>query len=414
MLIILFTAIVNAFILNAIENVESAESSLFIYGKITTVDNESYEGQIRWGKEEALWFDFFNSQKPKNENLKLLGDEDLAVVSGKGKKDDSKKSGYWWNKKWTYSYSHGNTHTFACQFGDIKSLKLSRGEKVVLERKDGEVYVLEGGSNDIGTSVQIYDQELGNLKMDWDRIEMVEFMSTPSDLVSQYGSPLYGTVKTIHGDFTGYVQWDHDERLAHDVLNGEHTDGDMDIEFGKIKSIHRTRNGSKVVLNSGREFVLTGSNDVNDENRGIIVNIPGTGRVDITWEEFDEVQFSNSPGSSLSYSDFRGDKQLKGKVELINGNILEGRIVYDLDEECNMEMLNGVKDDIEYFIPFGNVKMISPKNREESLVQLNNGDKLLLSDKVDVNQNNDGLLVYSNSKNYTYVQWSEVGTITFE
>jgi hypothetical protein len=415
LLIILVTAITNAYILRALESVETSESSLFIYGKITTVDNESYEGQIRWGKEEAMWFDFFNSEKPKNNNLKMLKDEELAALDGKDKVKVGKKKDTWYTKSNWYSTGGNNQlHVFACQFGDIKSIKMTRGEKVVVELKNGDLMTLEGGSNDIGATVQIYDKELGNLKMDWDRIEKVEFMETPNGLKSYYGAPLYGTVRTIHGDFTGYVQWDHDERLANDELNGEHEDGDMDIAFGNIKSIARTRDGSKVVLNSGREFVLTGTNDVNDENRGIIVNIPGQCRVDISWEEFNEVNFSPAPASSISYGDFKGDKKLKGKVELIGGKVLKGRIVYDLDEEYNLEMLNGMKEEIEYFIPFGNVKTITPKNREESLVELITGAKMLLAGKVDVNQQNDGLLVYSNDNDYTYVPWSEVGTITFE
>lgn len=413
LLIILVTAIANAYILRALESVEASESSLFIYGKITTVDNESYTGQIRWGKEEALWFDYFNSQKPKNDNLKLLKDKELEALNAKDNKDhpDNKKS--WWNKSWSYS-DNDNTHVFACQFGDIKSLKLSRGEKVVLETKNGDVYMLEGGSNDIGTHVQIYDSELGNLKMDWDRIEKVEFMAAPKSFSGNYGSPLYGTVKTINGKFTGYVQWDHDERLSEDELNGEHEDGKMDIKFGNIKSIKRTRSGSTVVLKSGRSFELDGTNDVNDENRGIIVNMPGKGRVDISWEEFDAVEFDNPPSNSLSYSDFRGDKQLKGKVELIGGKTMRGRIVYDLDEEYSLEVLNGIKDDIEYFIPFSDIKTVTPKNREESLIELRDGSKLLLAGKVDVNQDNDGLLVFESDNDYTYVPWSEVGLITFE
>ena len=36
---------------------------VFIYGKLTTIDGETYQGQIRWGKEEAYWTDLFNGTK---------------------------------------------------------------------------------------------------------------------------------------------------------------------------------------------------------------------------------------------------------------------------------------------------------------------------------------------------------------
>ncbi len=36
------------------------------------IDNKSYEGPIRWGKEEVYWNDIFNAAKSKNQNLRYL------------------------------------------------------------------------------------------------------------------------------------------------------------------------------------------------------------------------------------------------------------------------------------------------------------------------------------------------------
>ena len=33
----------------------------FMYGRVTTIDGKSYEGALRWGKEEAYWTDMFNN-----------------------------------------------------------------------------------------------------------------------------------------------------------------------------------------------------------------------------------------------------------------------------------------------------------------------------------------------------------------
>jgi len=49
---------------------------VFIYGKITTEENDSYTGIIRWGGEEVFWFDEFNSTKTENENEKYLSRRD--------------------------------------------------------------------------------------------------------------------------------------------------------------------------------------------------------------------------------------------------------------------------------------------------------------------------------------------------
>lgn len=409
---VLFLAFSNAFILDTVEDVFAKSSSKqFIYGKITTSGGDTYQGQIRWGKEEAFWFDFFNSTKTENENLKWLSrDQETAL----NEKDHVNKA--WWGK-WgnNWSYGSGHSHIFACQFGDIKKIEIKHKEKVHVHFKNGEMYELDGGSNDIGTKIQINDEEVGVIKLDWDRVETVEFMDTPSNLESAFGDPLYGVVRTIRGEFEGYLQWDHDERLSHDVLDGDSDDGELEIEFGKIRTIKKSRSGSEVTLKSGRSFHLTGSNDVNHENRGIIVSTPNYGRVDIPWEEFESIEFADDVNAlELGYSDYKGSENLSGIVYTYNDGSFSGRLIFDLDEEYKLEMLDGVLDDVEYFIPFSAVKYIEPKNRKESLVKLSNGESLIFEDKVDVNEDNDGVLVFDGDKKPHYIPWSEVKYITFE
>lgn len=410
---VLFLAISNAFLLHAAELFFGKPSSAqFIYGKITTLDDEVYQGQIRWGDEEAFWFDMFNSEKEDNDNLKWLSRKEEQALN---EKDGTYEGlfGKWGRTRWVSSSSHN--HLFACQFGDIKSIDIHRGDHVTVNFKNGTHYELEGGSNDIETVVQISDDEIGVIKLDWDRIKKVEFMQAPFDMESAFGEPLYGIVKTIRGEFEGFLQWDHDERLTNDVLNGESEDGDLDIEFSKISSIKRIRRGSNVTLKSGRSFDLYGSNDVNNRNRGIIVSTPNYGRVDIPWDEFEEMIITDVPSSmELDYQAYRGSEQLRGTVETYGGESFRGRLIYDLDEEFGLEMLDGLNDDIEYMIPFSVIRSIEPKNRKESLIKLKNGEKFILEDKVDVNEDNDGLLVFEKPDKPHYIPWSDVKIITFE
>ena len=151
-----------------------------------------------------------------------------------------------------------------------------------------------------------------------------------------------------------------------------------------------------MTLKSGRSFNLSGSNDVNSENRGIIVNIPNLGRVDIKWDEFESISFDESwPKQSLSYDQFKGDRKIKGSVMTEDGKTYKGEITYDLDEVYQLEMLDGVHNDIEYLIPFSAVKNIKPLNREEAIVELVNGNDIVFEDRVDVNRGNDGVLVFT-------------------
>ena len=72
--------------------------------------------------------------------------------------------------------------------------------------------------------------------------------------------------------------------------------------------------------------------------------------------------------------------------------------------------------DIEYFIPFSNVKSITPKSKRGSSVSLRNGSEIYLDDKVDVENDNDGILVFENGRdnNAVYITWDEVEVITFK
>lgn len=405
----MITACLNAAFVNNMDLLPSADSDIYIYGKVYTDDDEVYEGQIRWGKEEAFWFDHFNSSKPENENLEYLSKKEIRNLD-EDYRDRGIKSLFNWEVNW----GNDHTHSFSCEFGNIKALDIGRRGRIELELKNGDKLELEGGSNDIGTYVQVSDQSLGHIKVDWDRIERVEFMQAPIGYESHYGTPLYGTVEVESGDlFTGYVQWDHDERLAHDELNGKNRDGEIDLEFGNIKSIERDIRSAIVTTLSGRILKLKGTNDVNNGNRGIIVNIPGQGRVDIPWDEFEMVTFSTPKMGIVNYDDYDASIEISGTVETEEGDRVDGRIVYDLDESYQFEILNGEKDGIEYFIPFQLIKSIQPSSRKRTVIKLKSGKELKLEDSVDVNEDHDGLLVFGSDDEPRYIPWHEVESISF-
>lgn len=49
---------------------------------------------------------------------------------------------------------------------------------------------------------------------------------------------------------------------------------------------------------------LRGANDVDEDNRGVMVEDPRYGRVTIPWKEFDKVTFSDPAGSGPGYRDY--------------------------------------------------------------------------------------------------------------
>jgi hypothetical protein len=177
----------------------------YLYGKVVT-DRTTYTGPIRWGAEEVFWTDLFNVAKHKNDYAKL-------VPKDKEEKD-------WWSDyDWTFKSiweNKGSIHQFTCQFGNLKEIIPNhRGDLTTLKFKNGgELQVTKEGYNDLDSKVQILDEELGVVSIDWDRIQRVEFLATPSKLDRVFGQPLYGTVEGGRREkYTGFIIWDNDERF---------------------------------------------------------------------------------------------------------------------------------------------------------------------------------------------------------
>jgi len=383
----------------------------YIYGEVTSIDGNKYKGAIRWGKEETFWNDIFNSSKGKNPNLKYLNRGDYSNV-----RNDKKEHSKWdfWHI-WDDSYS-SFSHSFAIRFGDIRSILMTGRESVEVEFKNGSKWALEGGSNDIGAKINVFDQEIGEIEINWNRIERVDFMITPKNLKFKFGEPLYGTVVTKSGNLTGMIQWDHEECLTTDRLDGDTEDGDISIPFGNIQAIENRGRGSLVRFKSGKELLIRGTNDVNSDNRGIIVKNPEYGKVKIGWKSFEKVTFTEKNiTSGPGYQSFESPKELRGVVKTIQGDSYRGRLVYDLDEEWDFELLNGSDEAIDYIIPFRMVKSIKPKNFNFSTVKFLNGKELLLGYGQDVSDKHDGMLIFNDSKEGpVYVPWSDVEEVIFD
>src|SRR6185436_2139370 len=170
-----------------------------------------------------------------------------------------------------------------------------------------------------------------------------------------------------------------------DKLDGDAEDGDVAILFDKIKSIERHLSRSRVVLKSGRELELHGSNDVNSENRGIIVTDETGTMVDIPWEEFQKVTFTAVPAKPIArYNDFQLPKEITATVTTVYNKTLKGRTVLDLDEEFDFELFQGKEGDIEYHIPVRNIQKISVIHGHKAELFLKNGKKLSLDESQDV------------------------------
>lgn len=403
-LVIILLGIVIACVAAVVESKAQSHEG-YMYGKVHT-DNTIYIGPIRWGGEEVFWTDLFNAAKAKN---------DYAKQVPKEKEESEGWSSYDWNFSSIWE-NKVTVHQFTCQFGNIKEMIPLKSGNVIVRLKNGGEMEMDGdGYNDIGGNVQVLDNELGVVSVSWSKIKRVEFINTPQKLEQVFGQPLYGTVEGARREkFTGFIVWDNDERLASDKLDGDTRGGDVAIKFSDIESIESRSNGCDVFLKSGRQLFLTGSNDVNSGNRGVLVSTPDYGIIKFSWDAFKKITFSTAPHSGQTYQQFLIPRPLQGIVRQLEGNDLEGRIIYDIDEALDFEILEGKENDIEYMIPFTNIKKITPKNFDYSLIELNSGETFLLGGMRDVSKNNGGVLVFvKGKKEPVYVSWKKIDEIVF-
>jgi hypothetical protein len=138
--------------------------------------------------------------------------------------------------------------------------------------------------------------------------------------------------------------------------------------------------------------------------------VPRVGTVKIGWDDFDEVTFSPAPSSGRGYGDFAAGRDLAGTVVTRDGRH-EGRIVFDLDETWDFELLQGKVGDTEYLIPFRDIARITRRGLRRADVELRMGTTIELDEGQDVTRDNQGVLVFTGDRKPTYVPWGDVTEI---
>jgi hypothetical protein len=407
-------SLVALLLLGAVTGPAGADNRGFIYGRVMTESGTDYEGFLRWGKQEAFWDDIFHSMKTD------LPYADVAMdyIEDNYDRDERKSRGgemkvFRWKIEWEDDgYA---SRVFSARFGDIASIRVTGDDAAEVTMRSGSVYDVEGYSDDVGGRIHVLDASLGEIDLKWDRIEAIEFMAAPRDAVPP-ARRLYGVVETEIGEFEGYIMWDKEECLSTDLLDGDTEDGDVSIEMGRISSIEpRGRSSSIVILDDGRKLRLRGSNDVNDDNRGIMVETERYGKITVAWDSFDRLEFRDAPGSGRGYDDYARHGVLLGTVVDVDGREHTGQIVYDIDESESWEALNGRDRDVEFAIPFEMIASIAPYGRDSAVVTLRGGEEIELEDSQDVSDSHDGILVLDEQGEVlSWIAWDDVEIVRFD
>jgi hypothetical protein len=306
---------------------------------------------------------------------------------------------------------------FMARFGDIARIE-SEIRRVRVTLKSGTTFELDRfEASDFDDGVRVWDDARGVVDLDSLQIRSIDLLPAPAAGSAPYR--LHGTVRTTEGDFTGFVQWDREECLGPDTLDGESADGEVSLRFDTIRSIaRRAQGGALVTLLDGRELALSGTSDVGDGHRGIFVDDRRYGRVLISWEALERVDFTPG-GSGPAYGDFPAGSPLTGAVTTRAGARLAGRLVFDLDESETTETLDAPSGGVNYTIPFGLVASIVPADGngpdgERARVTLHGGEELRLEPAGDLGARNAGLLVFLDGRPQPeFVPWKEVARVEF-
>ena len=226
---------------------------------------------------------------------------------------------------------------------------------------------------------------------------------------------LRAKVKTSVGVFSGWLAWDSQECTTADILDGDTEDGGVKLEMGKIRALERkSRSATRVTLVDGRVLELSGSNDVDDSIRGILVEDERYGRVSISWEVFERAEIEAAEDSGRGYDEYPPLGPLRARVATSDGRNLSGEIAFDLDETEAWEMIDGIRDDVEYNVPFSRVREIRPLSQRRTDIVLDNGERLALEGQTDVDDSNAGVAFLSAKGTDAYVPRDQIASIKLE
>ena len=217
------------------------------------------------------------------------------------------------------------------RFDEIASIaRVPGGARIVLVNGNQRDLT---GTRDVdrrNRGIGISDPGLGLVEVEWGQFRILRLHEPEASFgygTFDGGRLLVGTLVTQSGEeIDGVIRWDADEAASWEMLNGRADDVAFTIEFGKVGRIVRGGAfGATVTLLDGRTFELNGrtferngrtfplgdSNDVDWDNKGILIQPEGARGANgaastrwrvITWDEFREVRFrhdSTGPSSGL-------------------------------------------------------------------------------------------------------------------
>jgi hypothetical protein len=383
-----------------------------LYGRILTTGGDVHEGFLRWDQNEGHWTDALDASKRIPSRYRREVRDLRATQAERPRGVTILGFRLPWNDDETPTSA-----TAMIRLGHVRSIQVLDEGYALVTLKSGQEQEFRASTTDFGRSgrgIFIGTGPAEELQFDWDEVDRVDLIEAPGGLESSFGHRLYGTVQTADGfEFTGWIAWDRDEIFETDLLDGDEDGQRRSIAFEDIQSIERmSQRSSRVTQTNGGILELSGTNDVNDGNRGITVSDAGLGRARIQWHEFAIVRFFEPP-QMLPYDAFDGGHLLFGTVTREDGSQVTGEIRWDNDEAWSWEVLDGEWEGIEVDVELGLIEVIRRKTMRSAEITLRDGRAFDMRGSNDVNQENKGIVVRTADGAVVLVEWDEFAQVVF-
>jgi len=269
------------------------------------------------------------------------------------------------------------------------------------------------------------------------------------------GDRLYGRVVTAGGAvYEGFLRWDRNEGSWADLLNGskqmpwenerdaERLDPDRDrrdrgggisifglriswseedqaypsaatsgIRFGHLQRLEViSGDRARLLLKSGQELELEGgSTDLGDELRGLVVDDPERGEVELRWRDLDVIDFMEAPAQAVPSS-----PRLYGTLTARGGLQFTGFVSWDVDEILGSDILDGEERGRDRKIRFDRIAAIERAGPSAAIVVLQNGEEVELRGSNDVNRSTRGVSISDPALGQVQVGWDDLESVVFE
>jgi hypothetical protein len=419
-----------------------AQESDRIWARILTTSGQTHEGFIRWDRNELSWADILDGSKDFSP-FQFEDWWDLAHPGDRQRDRVIELAGYritWDDDEPEFP----DTHESGIRVGHVSRLTPSGNDRALLQLKSGKVVELESGATDLGDNLReilVTERGGGVVELGWEDLQEVEFSAAPAGIRAP-DRRLHGTLELGGGSrFTGFITWDMQKALTSDTLVGyDEEDDRREILFGRIAAIEPIRGGAEITLSDGETVELFGTDDVDDDNDGILISDPTLGSLEVGWDEMESVRFHPFQGS-LGFGDFDGGRRLRGTVMTSDSTELTGFVRWDGDEEFTWELLDGYYEGVGFDIEFGKIASIERDlgmstavevgptgvNVETEVVEgarvtLWDGRSFDLTGSNDVDDDNDGIFLLQDGSGqspddteaeWVMVKWTDFRSIRF-